>query len=187
MRDAKGRYGETVNVVKTIVVTVFLTLVALGTIRSIVIARSLNKQVQVPQVAAATIEAPRTWVGRTLTDAEYYAIASSDSYGLHGDAYTVVKGSVTKYSRIDSCHNKNDKGECITASGKPVKHGITVACPHKIKLGTKVAINGKIYTCEDRTARWVQAKFGDTFDIFDDSHSAAVKWGRQNLKVAIMN
>lgn len=75
-----------------------------------------------------------------------------------------VTATITEYSRADSCHNVVN-GKCLMASGKPVYEG-AVACPKNIPLGTKVRINGQIYTCEDRTADWVQKRNGPTFDIF---------------------
>jgi hypothetical protein len=52
------------------------------------------------------------------------------------------------------------------ASGKIVYEG-AVACPRNLKLGTKVIIDGKTYTCEDRYATWLDATRGaPTFDIF---------------------
>ena len=42
-----------------------------------------------------------------------------------------------------------------------------MACPKEYKFGTKVEYNGTIYTCNDRTANWVQDKWAEpTFDIF---------------------
>ncbi len=75
-----------------------------------------------------------------------------------------ITASITEYSRADSCHNVVN-GKCLMASGKPVYEG-AVACPKNIPLGTKVRINGQVYTCEDRTADWVQRRNGPTFDIF---------------------
>lgn len=96
-----------------------------------------------------------------------------------------VTASITMYSRRDSCHYPRGN-ECLTAIGRDTKEGVTIACPHNYPLGTtKVVINGHTYTCEDRTAHWVQNKFGDTFDIFTEDYNQAVQFGRQNLEVII--
>ena len=61
-----------------------------------------------------------------------------------------------------------------------------VACPRSIKLGTKVEIGGKTYTCRDRTARWVEKKFPNTFDIYSEgTRTEMLKWGRRNMKIKI--
>jgi hypothetical protein len=76
---------------------------------------------------------------------------------------------ITQYSRADSCHNVVN-GKCLMASGKAVYEG-AVACPYSLKLGTKVSINGKTYTCEDRYSKWLDAKRGlPTFDIFVEAN-----------------
>jgi 3D (Asp-Asp-Asp) domain-containing protein len=49
-----------------------------------------------------------------------------------------------------------------------------------------VEIGGHVYTCDDRTARWVQVKRGTTFDIFTEDYDAAVEWGVKKMEVTIM-
>lgn len=83
---------------------------------------------------------------------------------------TKIRGVVTQYSYADSCHNVVN-GKCLMASGKPVYEG-AVACPYFLKLGTKVRIHGKVYTCEDRYATWLDSKRGlPTFDMFVESNA----------------
>jgi hypothetical protein len=96
-----------------------------------------------------------------------------------------VPGSVSKYSLRDSCHNVVN-GKCLMASGKPVYDG-AVACPYDIPFGTQVKIQGRVYTCEDRTARWVQAKWPNTYDIFTYDYNEAVQYGRQKHYVEFTN
>lgn len=96
------------------------------------------------------------------------------------------QASVTKYSRKDSCHNPRGS-ECLTAIGRDTKAGVTTACPRTIKLGTRVRINGKDFVCEDRTAKWVEDKFGPTFDIFTEDQKEAIVFGRQKLEVTILS
>lgn len=79
----------------------------------------------------------------------------------------VIKARVTYYSVADSCHFPSKDGGCYSAN---YPHKITkgdMACPKEYKFGTKVEYNGTIYTCNDRTANWVQDKWAEpTFDIF---------------------
>lgn len=86
-----------------------------------------------------------------------------------------INARITGYSTADSCHNKNANGQCLAANGKPVQLG-DIACPHWLKLGTQVRYQGKTYTCNDRTADWVQRKWvrTPTFDIFHESCTKGV-------------
>lgn len=100
--------------------------------------------------------------------------------------FTFIVASVTHYTKESSCHYPKNGG-CLTASGKYATANITVACPRKYKFGTKIKIDGKTYECQDRTADWVQKKFGDTFDIFsDETLKQAFKFGRKKLNVEIL-
>jgi len=87
----------------------------------------------------------------------------------------------TAYSEYDSCHYAG----CKMASGKRAYIG-AVACPRKWKLGTKVKINGIIYTCEDRYNK----NLGDRIDIFqgygDLAYNQAKQYGKQNLLIYII-
>ncbi|MFA6158961.1 MAG: 3D domain-containing protein [Candidatus Paceibacterota bacterium] len=94
--------------------------------------------------------------------------------------------SVSWYSRADSCHNMVGR-VCLTAIGRDTKEGTTVACPKRLKLGTRVHIEGiGERVCEDRYADWVQERNGDTFDVFTEDYDEAVRFGRKNLKVTIL-
>lgn len=88
---------------------------------------------------------------------------------------------VTSYSSVESCHYAG----CITATGKPAYIG-GIACPRKLTLGTKVIIQGKIYTCNDRTSK----KYDGRYDIFqgygESAHTRALQWGIKKLEVKIL-
>src|SRR3990167_3696687 len=90
----------------------------------------------------------------------------------------LIEAVVTAYSKAETCPDE----ECITSSGKVAVQGI-VACPRAIKLGTRVEIESKEYECGDRTAKWIEEKYPNTFDIFmgDDfeAYNKAVQFGRQ--------
>jgi len=94
-----------------------------------------------------------------------------------------VLGSITGYSKDETCPNR----DCITASGQEAGTHI-IACPYNIKLGTIVDIEsiGR-RVCGDRTAYWVQNKYGDTFDLWFENYELAKSFGRQNLVVKILN
>ena len=70
----------------------------------------------------------------------------------------------------------------MTSTGKKATAGRTIAVdPRVIAYGTKVKINGNTYIAEDCGG----AIKGKRIDIFFNSHSAALKFGRQTLKVKI--
>jgi 3D (Asp-Asp-Asp) domain-containing protein len=92
--------------------------------------------------------------------------------------------TITHYCSCKKCCGKTDG---ITASGKSAKDG-TVAL-NWLPFGTKVIIDGKTYTVQDRGAK---SLFGDKtnkikhIDIWCKTHKEAVKKGiRKNVKVAI--
>lgn len=78
---------------------------------------------------------------------------------------------ITAYCGCASCCGKSDG---ITASGTKAKEGRTIAADTSVlPFGTKVVIDGKTYTVEDRGG----AINGKKIDIYFDSHSDALKWG----------
>ncbi|MES9681696.1 3D domain-containing protein [Gottfriedia acidiceleris] len=91
---------------------------------------------------------------------------------------------------VGTAYNANCKG-CTgtTASGEPVRAGM-VAMARWVPLGTKVritcenypSING-VYTVSDRGGGIT----GNEVDIFMDSHSDAIDFGRRNIKIEILN
>ncbi|MGM9986340.1 MAG: 3D domain-containing protein [Bacillaceae bacterium] len=72
----------------------------------------------------------------------------------------------------------------VTASGKKVKEGITIACPPQIKLGTKLYIEDiGIRTCEDRGS----AIKGLKLDLYIASLPVAQSFGKQQKEVRMLN
>jgi 3D (Asp-Asp-Asp) domain-containing protein len=80
--------------------------------------------------------------------------------------------------------SKGDIGYGITSSGTKVKEGRTIACPPSLKFGTKLNIDKiGIRVCEDRGGA---IKSGH-LDLYMDSVSEALKFGRKKLSVEILN
>ena len=95
-------------------------------------------------------------------------------------SYTIL-ACVSGYSKVETCPNR----DCKTASGKMASKDI-IACPYNIPLGTVVEIEGiGKFICGDRTARWIQEKYGDTFDLWFENYIEAKKFGRQYKEVVI--
>lgn len=69
-----------------------------------------------------------------------------------------------------------------TSTGKVPKAGRTVAVdPRIVPYGSKLLINGNVYTAEDCGG----AIKGNKIDVFFNSHSECFKFGRQSAKVYI--
>ena len=82
---------------------------------------------------------------------------------------------LTAYCPCSSCCGKSDG---ITASGTKAQEGRTIAASNQFSFGTRLLINGNIYTVEDR------GNFApNTIDIYMDSHSDALNFGVQYAKV----
>ena len=91
--------------------------------------------------------------------------------------YRVVLCNISAYTaHSDEC----GKGDGITASGVQAVAGRTIAMDG-IPFGTKVEIEGHIYTVEDRFG----GGYTDRIDIYMDSKEEAFQWGRRMLEVKI--
>ena len=71
----------------------------------------------------------------------------------------------------------------VMASTQEVYEG-AMACPSKYDFGTKIKVNGKIYTCEDRMAK--RFRDGEYFDIYMHSQEEALSFGRQKLEYEVI-
>lgn len=83
---------------------------------------------------------------------------------------------ITAYCGCAKCCGKTDG---ITASGTHVTAGRTIAAPPEIPFGTKISINGHIYTVEDRGG----AIKGNRIDIYFESHQEALDFGVQHIEI----
>lgn len=88
--------------------------------------------------------------------------------------------TATAYCSCRKCCGKWADG--ITASGTTATAGRTIAVDKKvIPLGTHVLINGVEYVAEDTGVK------GKRIDVFFDSHSEALEFGRQKVEVEIID
>lgn len=86
---------------------------------------------------------------------------------------------VTAYTAsADECGGKTDG---ITASGEKAKEGVSISADN-LPFYTKVLINGKIYTVHDRFG----GDYQNRIDIYMQTKEEAVAFGRQQLKVVIL-
>ena len=87
---------------------------------------------------------------------------------------------VTAYCSCSKCCGAHASG--YTASGTLATSNHTVAASSQYAFGTKLIINGKEYTVEDRGG----AITGDRIDIYMDSHADALAWGVRYLPVQVV-
>lgn len=91
-----------------------------------------------------------------------------------------TKYKVTAYCSCKKCCGKTNG---ITASGTKATANRTIAAPSNFAMGTKLKINGNVYTVEDRGG----AIKGNRIDIYVNSHSEALAWGVKYLNVEVLN
>ena len=94
----------------------------------------------------------------------------------------VINGETYKITAYCSCSKCCGKSTGMTASGTRATAGRTVAASSKFAFGTKLNINGHIYTVEDRGG----AISGNRIDIYVNSHSEALQWGVKYLPVSVV-
>ena len=85
---------------------------------------------------------------------------------------------VTAYCACAKCCGKQTG---ITASGTRATAGRTVAASSQFSFGTKLLINGNVYTVEDRGG----AITGNKIDIYMNTHAEALAWGVKYLPVQV--
>ena len=97
-------------------------------------------------------------------------------------AATTTSGTqVYKITAYCSCAKCCGKETGRTAMGTKATAGRTVAASGKFAFGTKLNINGHVYTVEDRGG----AINGNKIDIYVNSHAEALAWGVRYLPVSV--
>lgn len=91
------------------------------------------------------------------------------------------EAEITYYDLCVGCCGKDESNPAygITASGKYVKENHTIAAPKNVPFGTKLLINGIIYTVEDRGGAIV----GNKLDIYVKDHETGYKMGGKHNEV----
>lgn len=92
-------------------------------------------------------------------------------------AYREMVANVSAYTSSD---DECGKGDGVTASGRRATAGRTIAMDG-VPFGTKVEINGHIYTVEDRFG----GGYTNRIDIYMNSKKEAFRFGRQRILVKI--
>lgn len=91
-----------------------------------------------------------------------------------GDVAYVIDGEISKYTSGD-----NFTPSTTMANGEQVHVG--AVANNLLPLGTRVRIDGQVYTVKDRTG-------GNNylFDIYTDSYDHAIQYGRQYKTVEVL-
>ena len=95
---------------------------------------------------------------------------------------TSSNGQVFKVTAYCACAKCCGKTTGITAMGTHATAGRTVAASSQFAFGTKLNINGHVYTVEDRGG----AIKGNKIDVYMNTHAEALAWGVKYLTVNVV-
>lgn len=111
-----------------------------------------------------------------------FPVPSASCEAREGTLFKTQKAIVTAYCPCRLCCGSST---LLTASGHRLKAGEKIiAAPPQIPFGTKIFVPGYgIATVQDRGGKII----GDRLDVYFDSHKEAVRWGKRNLKIKIIN
>ena len=88
--------------------------------------------------------------------------------------------NVSAYCACSKCCGKTN---AITASGTYATAGRTIAAPSNYKFGTKIELEGMgTYVVEDRGG----AITGNKIDVYFNSHSEALAFGRKRIRMKVV-
>lgn len=119
---------------------------------------------------------------RRLTNVDYDApVSETGTGGITGEPMYTLEVDVTHYCACSLCCGENAAG--ITASGKPVAEGM-VAMSSYYPFGTKIEINGVMYTVEDRGGSGIENDI-HRVDIYVPDHQQALRLGRYTTTATI--
>lgn len=129
------------------------------------------------ELSSKIIKEPRNKIVQIQTKTTSSRSASTRTVSTSGTSGTY---RVTAYCPCVQCCGKTDG---ITASGVKATANHTIAAPSTFPFGTKLLINGTVYTVEDRGG----AIQGNRIDVYMDSHQEALAWGSRYLTVEVLN
>ena len=119
---------------------------------------------------------------RRLTNVDYDApVPETGTGGITGEPMYTLEVDVTHYCACSLCCGENAAG--ITASGKPVAEGM-VAMSSYYPFGTKIEINGVMYSVEDRGGSGIENDI-HRVDIYVPDHQQALRLGRYKTTATI--
>lgn len=133
---------------------------------------SQNAKVSVGQKITVYIDGAKQPVWYKLKGSDGYVAANylSDKPKETADSSEGVLLGTYRITYYCSCAICCGRVSHTTASGAPTVEGVTVAADPSIPFGTKLKINGHVYTVQDRGG----AIRGNHIDIYVSSHSKAL-------------
>ena len=138
---------------------------------------SIIKKVNVGTSLTISASESNGWYRINMLDGTYGYVCGNY---LQDDAPLVDLGTYTisYYCPCAICcgHNLN-----LTASGTTPVEGITVATSSNIPFGTKLMIDGHVYTVEDRGGSYISS--GARIDVFLSSHAECIQRGVHSASV----
>jgi uncharacterized protein YabE (DUF348 family) len=116
-----------------------------------------------------------------------------DDYTLaYNGTITTSRSGTLSYSRVVQCNATaydatscgKRPGEARTATGIIAHRGVIAVDPRFIPLGTRVYVEGYGYAIAADTGGAIK---GNIIDLYMESYSEAIQWGRRNVNVYILN
>lgn len=119
-------------------------------------------------------------------DEEMVKTLSHDDSQMDERSHNYETFEITAYTAgIESTGKTPDHPEYgITASGKTVEEGTTIACPPSMEFGTQIYIPyfDNTFTCHDRGSAIVEGHL----DVYMEDLDDALEFGRRDLPVEIL-
>ena len=114
-----------------------------------------------------------------------------ESVDSSNKTFTTTSGQVYSYSKVLDCTATaySDPGG-VTASGTSCREGAIAVDPSVIPLGSRVYIissNGSIVYGEAVAEDTGGAIKGNIIDLYYDSESTCLDWGRRSVTVYVLN
>ncbi len=133
-------------------------------------------EIEKTEISSVTIKEP---VDKIIQVSTKQTSRSSSVSRTSSTTASSGKYKITAYCPCMKCCGKTNG---ITAMGTKATANHTVAASSQFAFGTKLKINGIVYTVEDRGG----AIYGNRIDIYMNSHSEALAWGVRYLDVEVV-
>ena len=133
-------------------------------------------EIEKTEISSVTIKEP---VDKIIQVSTKQTSRSSSVSRTSSTTASSGKYKITAYCPCMKCCGKTNG---ITAMGTKATANHTVAPSSQFAFGTKLKINGIVYTVEDRGG----AIYGNRIDIYMNSHAEALAWGVRYLDVEVV-
>lgn len=139
-----------------------------------------DEEIEKTKISEVIVKEPVNKIVQVQKNVTTSRSTASRNTGTHSSGGSTKIFKITAYCPCAKCCGKSTG---YTSSGAKARAGHTVAASSQYAFGTKMIINGKEYTVEDRGG----AISGNRIDIFMNSHSEALAWGVRYLPVEVVN